>query len=93
MNIENMTDAEIAAEMDRRKAAARTAKISELNDLERRAASLRAELGTATRTVTRASKGRAGSSMTGGATGRIAVPASSVAPPSRGSITALNGWS
>lgn len=48
-----MTDAEVAAEMDRRKAAARTAKIAELNDLERRAASLRAELGIATRTVTR----------------------------------------
>ena len=53
MNIENLTDAEIAAEMDRRKAVARTAKIAELNDLERRAAALRAELGIATRTVTR----------------------------------------
>lgn len=48
-----MTDAEVAAEMDRRKAAARTSKIAELNDLERRAAALRAELGIATRTVTR----------------------------------------
>ena len=53
MSIENLTDAEIAAEMDRRKAVARTAKLAELNDLERRAASLRAELGIATRTVTR----------------------------------------
>lgn len=53
MSIENLTDAEIAAEMDRRKAAARTAKIAEMNDLERRAAALRAELGISTRTVTR----------------------------------------